>query len=378
MNRAPGRGLLLLVFFLSLSALVGGGWGEIAFGTPGFGDFFPKYTFQSLAASDDRAYLGIADEKTFTLEDIQADLIVLEVLSTYCTSCQMQAPIYEEVAGLLEHDPLTKGRIKWIAVGVGNNEREIEAFRKENKTSFPFLPDVNFEFYHVVGGPSGVRTPLTILIRKDEKGRGIVVEAHVGFRRNKEDIFAGIKAALQYDLAYLRIKEGERRVLPVAEKLPPPLSDKELLQKVMDGMVINGGSVVEVRRTTLKDEVVYLGKVRIDSGEEQLFAKVVSRPPLCDICHDIHFIYIFDEEGKVRNFIPIHLTKYGNGNSPWSDDDVRKMKSRLIGRSLLQPFQFDRDVDAVSKATVTSVVIFDAMNKGKSTYVDLTRENFVK
>jgi hypothetical protein len=103
---------------------------------------------------------------------------------------------------------------------------------------------------------------------------------------------------------------------------------------------------------------------------------VVSRPSICDICHDIHFVYVFDEEGTIRNFVPIHLTKHGN--RLWSKEDVEKMKGRLIGRSLLQPFQFNRKVDAVSRATITSVVIFDAMNKGRSTYADLKSGDYVK
>lgn len=57
---------------------------------------------------------------------------------------------------------------------------------------------------------------------------------------------------------------------------------------------------------------------------------------------------------------------------------MAKMKNRLIGRSLLDPFQFDRDVDAVTKATITSVVIFDGMNRGKSIYADLMRENYIQ
>jgi len=235
---------------------------------------------------------------------------------------------------------------------------------------------LNFKFYDVVGGPGGVRTPLTILVRKDEKDRGIVINSHIGFRRDKEEILDGIKAALQYDLAYLKIKEGERTVLPESEKLNPPLSDEDLLQKIREAMAIGGASVTEIRTITIKDEKIYLGRIHTDSEEKQLFATVVSRPPVCDICHDIHFIYIFDEQGMVKNFVPIQLTKWGN--RPWNDKDMAKMKNRLIGRSLLDPFQFDRDVDAVTKATITSVVIFDGMNRGKSIYADLMRENYIK
>ncbi|NIS61750.1 MAG: hypothetical protein GTO13_13940, partial [Proteobacteria bacterium] len=86
-----------------------------------------------------------------------------------------------------------------------------------------------FDLYQAIGGSGGIRTPLTLLIRKDEKGRGIVVDSHIGFRGNKEELLDEIKAALQYDLAYLRIEKGKRTVLPATEKLKPPISEEELL-----------------------------------------------------------------------------------------------------------------------------------------------------
>jgi thiol-disulfide isomerase/thioredoxin len=374
-RRALEGWFILSLFTLSLLVVIAGQWERDAHAAPRLGDFFPQYTFQSPATSGERAYLGIAEAKTFTIEDIEADLVVLEIFSSYCGSCQMQAPIYNDVLRLLEEDPMTRGRVKWLGVGVGNNDTEILSFRQEEDVLFPIIPDVDFRFYDVVGGPGGVRTPLTILIRKDKRGRGIVLDSHVGFRPESKDIVDGIKAALQYDLAYVMIEDGERTLLPHTEELTPPLSDDDLLREIKRGMSIQGGSVTEVRKITLENEIIYMGRVRMKSEEKQLFAKVVSRPPLCDICHDIHFIYFFEEKGKIINFVPIHLTK--DANLPWTDQDVQNMKNGLIGRSLLDPFRFNRDVDAISGATVTSVIIFDAMSRGKATYTALIRENLL-
>jgi hypothetical protein len=368
--------ILIVAFFFFLSAFVDGGLRKSGSQAAAFGDLFPQYAFPYPPASEDRGYLGIPAGETFTISDVQADLIVLEVLNIYCTSCQKQAPISSEVFRMVESDPVTRGRIRWMGVGVGNNQKEVDYFRKEKKIPFPILQDVNFEFYDAVGGPGGVRTPLTLLVRKDEDRRGIVVESHIGFRSDKHEIFQGIKAALLYDLAYLKIKEGDRAVLPVTKKLTPPMSDADLLTKIKKGMAIEGASILAIHTIHLKDEVIYVGKARAHAQEKQLFAKVVSRPPVCDICHDIHFIYIFDEEGKVINLVPLQLPKYAN--RPWDDDDIEKMKSRIIGRTLLETFQFDRNVDAVSGATITSVIIFDSLNKGKSIYSDLMREDYVK
>jgi hypothetical protein len=340
------------------------------------GDLFPPYSLPPPASSQDLNYLGLSEGKPFTVGDIQADLIVVELLNIYCTSCQKQASIYNQVFDLVEKDPTMRGKVKWMGVGVGNNAREVNFFRKARRVPFPIVTDTQFKLYEAVGGPGGIRTPFTILVRKDEKGRGIVVDSHMGFRRETDEIVDGIKAALQYDMAYLKVEEGKRVALPVTEKLKPPIPDAELLEKIKAGMAAPGGVVEEIRRIPPEEDYLYTGKVKANGEKKQLFAKVVSWPPVCDICHDIHFIYVFDAEAKIIDFIPLHLTKYGNRS--WSDEDIEAMKSRLVGRSILAPFDFKRDVDAVSRATITSVVIFQRLSKGKEIYTALMKQGVIK
>jgi thiol-disulfide isomerase/thioredoxin len=364
--------LLLAGSFIFVASTPGQGTRKVAKS----GDIFPPVTFSPLVSSEDRAYLGLAEEKPFTFGEIQADLVVVELLNIYCTSCQKQAPIFNDVFNAVEKDPAMKGKVKWIGVGVGNNETEVAFFRKVKNIPFPILPDIRFDFYRAIGGPGGIRTPLTLLVRKDEKGRGIIMDSHTGFFGDKKEIFDVIKAALQYDLAYLRIEKGKRVVLPATERLKPPLSDEELLKKIKEGMALPDALVEEIRRIAPEEEYLYAGKVRIRGQEKHLFAKAVSWPPLCDICHDIHFIYVFDEGGKIVNFIPVYLPK--EYNMPWDQKDVEAMKSRLIGRSLLKPFEFDRDVDSISGATITSVVIFHRLNEGKQDYTRLMKLGYLK
>jgi hypothetical protein len=365
----------LTLLFCSLILVVPASGKKSPKGTK-FGDLFPRYTFPPLISTGDLAYLGLSEGKAFTLGDIQADLIVLELLNIYCTSCQKQAPIYNDIFDLVESDPAMKGKVKWMGVGVGNNQREVESFRSRKRIPFPIVTDTQFKLYEVIGGPGGIRTPFTILVRKDEKGRGIVVDSHMGFRRNKDEIIEEIKAAFQYDMAYLKVEEGKRAALPVTEKLKPSITEVELMKKVKDGMAASGGIVGEIRRIPPDEEYLYTGKVKVNGKEKKLFATVVSWPPVCDICHDIHFIYVFDESGKITNFVPIHLTKYGN--KPWREKDIEAMKSRVVGRSLLKPFEFNRDVDAVTRATITSVVIFQRLSKGKEIYAALMKQGYVK
>jgi hypothetical protein len=69
-----------------------------------------------------------------------------------------------------------------------------------------------------------------------------------------------------------------------------------------------------------------MGKVEVNAEKKHYFAKAVSWPPLCDVCHDIHFIYVFDEEGMITNLIPIRLPK--EYNRAWDERDIEAMKKR--------------------------------------------------
>ena len=371
-----GRSKASMIVLLCFVVLIGFTGGHSRSAVSRFGDLFPAHEFSVSLSAEDRTYLGLSERASFNLADVQADLLVLELLNIYCTSCQMQAPIYNDVFRTIDKDPTMRDRVKWLAVGVGNNPREVEAFRKMKDIPFPVVPDAHFDLYEAIGGPGGIRTPFTLLVRKDQEGRAIVIDSHMGLRQETEDIVEGIKAALQYDLAYVQMGDGERLVLPAGQRLEPPLSGDDLLQTVKEGMTVSGGVVEELRRISPDAEFLFMGRVRLATGDKQLFAKVVSRPPVCDICHDIHFIYVFDGEGTIVNFIPIHLTKYGNRK--WSQEDIQAMKDRLIGRSILTPFQFDREVDAVSRATITSVVIFYSLGRGKEIYDQLPKTGSIQ
>jgi hypothetical protein len=364
--------LLLLFYFIPVISPLGQAPPKVSKS----GDIFPPYVFPPPTSLEDRTYLGLPEEKPFTFGEIQADLVVVELLNIYCTSCQKQAPIHNEVFNAVERDPSMKGKVKWMAVGVGNNETEVAFFRKKEDIPFPILPDIRFDFYQAIGGPGGIRTPLTLLVRKGEKGEGIIVESHMGFLDGKKRLLDAIKAALQYDLAYLEVDEGKRVVLPATEKLKPPISDEELLKKIEEGMTLPMAVVEEIRRIAPEEEYLYAGRVRIRGQEKHLFAKAVGWPPLCDICHDIHFVFVFDEVGKIVNFIPVYLPK--EYNMVWDQKDVEAMKNRLIGRSLLGSFEFHRDVDAISGATITSVIIFHRLNEGKRDYTRLVKQGEIR
>jgi len=260
--------------------------------------------------------------------------------------------------------------VKIIGIAAGNNPKEVEIYKKEYKVPYPIISDPKFDAHTAVGSP---RTPFAIWVRKDAQGRGIVVSTHLGMMDLKS-LVDETKVVYQYDLALLKPKRG---TIYEGDALMPPLTEEELMAKAREGMESTGGKVLQIQKITLKDgDWIYLGKVDFGTSQKNLFSKLASRRAVCDICHDTFFIYTFDPEGKVIDIVPIQLTKIGNLN--WTEEDIKKIKTRTIGRSILSPFTFDPNVDSVSGATITAVLIFDSLDKAKEIFEKLKKEGYVK
>jgi len=349
-----------LIFFLAL-----GETKPVGFATP-----FPDLTFTQVLSKGEQVYLGIPPKKTFSIKEIRGNLVLIEFISTYCVSCQRQTPIINELYSSIEKDPRLKGKVKMIGVAAGNSLPEAEIFKKHYEVPYPILSDPKFDVHTAVGSP---RTPFTIWVRNDAQGRGIVVSTHLGLM-DLQSLVDETKAVLQYDLALLKPKKG---TIYVGDALMPPLTEEELIAKAKEGMESTGGKVLKIEKISLRDgDLIYLGKVDFGTYQKNFFSKLASRRAVCDICHDTFFIYTFDSEGKVIDIVPIQLTKIGNLN--WTEEDIKKIKSRTIGRPIFSPSTFDPSVDSVSGATITAVLIFDSLDKAKEIFEKLKKEGYVK
>ena len=336
----------------------------------GFAIPFPDLTFTQALSKGEQVYLGILQKKSFSFKEIRGDLVLIEFTSTYCVSCRKQTPIFNELYASIENDPKMKGKVKMIGFAAGNNLKEVEDYKKDYKVPYPIISDSKFDAHVAVGSP---RTPFTIWVRKDPEGRGIVVSTHLGVRDLKS-FLDETKAVLQYDLALLKPKKG---IIYKGDALKPPVTEEELMAKAKEGMESTGGKVLKIEKISLKDgDWIYLGKVDFGTSQKNLFSKLASRRAVCDICHDTFFIYTFDSEGKVIDIVPVQLTKIDNLN--WTEEDIKKLKTRTLGRSILGPFIFDPKVDSVSGATVTAVLIFDSLDKAKEIFALLKKEGYIK
>ncbi len=155
-----------------------------------------------------------------------------------------------------------------------------------------------------------------------------------------------------------------------------PVSETKLLAEVVQAFFKHADGFTSVEQVDLgKDEILYTSKGHKDHSEIRLFARIVSRKIPCGLCHNAHFIYIFDHTGEVLDFISLELTRYGN--EPWDEKDIHKMRRQILGKDIFNPFSFDARVDAVTSATITSSVVINTMNQGRSLFRKLKEKGLI-
>ena len=334
------------------------------------GDRFPELLFRHELSDSARKYLGLQkrffpflEKNEFSLGDIDADVVVIEFFNNYCTSCQAQAPVMNTIHAQIAGSPEVSGRVKFLGIGAGNNVREVTKFKNERDVRFPLLPDPDFVLYEAVGDPGG--TPFTIIVKNIPSG-AIVASAHMGLVKDTGFLVSEIHTALNTSPEDIRFLTAKQPGAPSEERmLSLDLNEEEKRSRVRQSMLNacgKGCSVTSLAEIHLTESgVVYRGRITSAGKDVILYSKVVSRKPVCDVCHGIHFIVTFNSDGAIADFAPIHLTKYGNVE--WHENDVGFMRRKLLDRSLKKGYIFKPEADAVSMATMTSALIFNSINR---------------
>ncbi len=336
-----------------------------------FGDAFPELSLGLSGIAHDRSYLGLTAGQDFTPRQVKADLLLVELLNVHCVHCQQQTASYNELFKRIERDPATRGRIKLLGIAVGNLPEEVETFRKAYQVPFPIVADPRFVAHRALGGSA---TPFSIYVRLDSTGlAGVVAGTHLGLNDDVERVFAQLQQLATADVQALR-REGAVAVRK-RTAIAPLYGEEQLAQRVRKAFADPGGELVSFERVDLRSgRRVYTAVLQRGEKYARLFAEVVSRQSVCDICHDVHFIYVFDTTTRIVAFEPLQVTKYGN--QPWSDDEAERMRRRVVGQYLFNPRPFDPRVDAVTSATISSAIIFDSIDQGQALVEELQNRGY--
>lgn len=110
------------------------------------------------------ASLGITQKDgQITLNDIDAEVIIIEIFSMYCPFCQRHAPMTNKLQTVIETRSDTRGKVRLLGIGVGNSPYEVKFFKKKYGIQFPLFDDANSAVLNIL---PDIRTPYYFAIRK--------------------------------------------------------------------------------------------------------------------------------------------------------------------------------------------------------------------
>ena len=149
----------------------------------------------------DKDYLGLTTTGPFTIAQIKAQVVIIEIFSMYCPYCQREAPEVNRLYQMIENDPTLKGAIKLIGIGAGNTPFEVQVFKEKYSVPFPVFSDEDFTLHKAFGE---VRTPFFIGVRINDDKTHRVFYAKLG----------GIEGAESFVKLVLRLAGLEQEKKP--------------------------------------------------------------------------------------------------------------------------------------------------------------------
>lgn len=142
------------------------------------GQLFPNLTLSGTISDADRAYLGLTHPGPFTLKDIQAKYLLVEIFSDTCPHCILAAPEVNRLYRLIENNPRLRGGdgqpavLKMMGVGFYCKQAAMEVWRIKYDVPFPLLPDPQALVGKALDIPG---VPTYVLL--DRQGRVVFVHA---------------------------------------------------------------------------------------------------------------------------------------------------------------------------------------------------------
>ena len=165
--------LLVMAFYLLLAHTTTMG----ASAPPSDGETLPDIEFPAPDDPSERSYLGLSGDRHFKIQDIKADVVIIEIFSMYCPFCQREAPAVNRLYNKIESNASMRGKIKLIGIGAGNSSFEVGIFKKKYHVPFPLIPDNDFSIYNSLGK---VRTPYFIGVKINPDGTHQIIYSKLG------------------------------------------------------------------------------------------------------------------------------------------------------------------------------------------------------
>ena len=153
--------------------------------------FGSAFSFRSLKTTLKKNILDCQGQGTFSLSQLKAATLIIEVFSMYCPHCQREAPIVNELHGLIEKDASLKKGVRLVGIGIGNTPFEVEVFREKFKVPFPLFADDSFQLQKV--SKDRFRTPTFIVAGIRPHGGFKILDVHVGHIKDLAKYLENVK-----------------------------------------------------------------------------------------------------------------------------------------------------------------------------------------
>jgi len=290
--------------------------------------------------------------------------LIIEILNTFCFSCQKQAPVYNELHAIVAADEQLKDKVKFIGIAVGNTQTAVDNFKNTYNVEFPIIPDEKYITYEAIGG---ARTPLTLYVVKNDPFPSChVLKRHHRLTYRTDFILEDLRAMLTVDettLAEMTKNPAQSPSRAGSSNIKPLLNEEQIMAFLQKKMQSDATSVDAITPVAPSDfPLLFSLLLKNQEKTQRIFAQYIAKPPTCGVCHDIHFIYAFDTDGKVVAFYPLQLTK--SGNVAWNDEDIAMFSKHILGKYVFSPWS-GTDADAVvTSATISTSVMLHNIAKG--------------
>jgi thiol-disulfide isomerase/thioredoxin len=159
------------------------------------GQRFAALTFSGTLSAEDRAYLGLTRPGPFTLKDIQARYVLVEIFSDSCPHCMLAAPGVNRLFRLIQQSPRLRAGgglpvLKMLGVGFYGKPGQMEVWRIKHDVPFPLIPDPQAQVGKALDIPG---TPTYVVL--DRQGRVVFMQA--GEMGSPEKFLRKIMASLE-------------------------------------------------------------------------------------------------------------------------------------------------------------------------------------
>jgi len=185
-----GAMVLVLVFWMGVGAMAAPTFQE--------GGKLPEFKLPVPSEEEHQEYLGLTGKGDFELEEIDAEVVIIEIFSMYCPHCQREAHKINTLYELIGQQEGLQKKVKLIGIGAGNSAFEVNIFRETYQVPFPLFADEDFAIHKALGE---IRTPYFIGMKLKNGGHEIFY-AELGGFESAEDF-------LELVLKRSGLKEGQ-------------------------------------------------------------------------------------------------------------------------------------------------------------------------